>query len=370
MATYGPRRQDSNVYHPFFPTYRIKFIRKDRYVQKPITSKPLPYVHRRDEITGDPAKHQGDAPNHGVSSWARTNNSPGLNQALQRAYGKFKDACYDEQAQLAANWAERRQTVDMIADTAGTMRRAWQALRRGNLRDFKRALHLDPRGNPWSRPTDAAKIWLQYHFGWEPLVKDIHASVEILQSKGPSGLVKGRGSGIDEVQILGWNKWNQEFAGKHRYLMGANVRLTNGSLYRANALGLINPASVLWEVIPFSFLVDWFIPVGEFLNQWTDFVGLTFEDAFTTRSSRFQGKQWYVDNQGKTAIPQQNWGNCKSFYMSRVLGITKPWPYPKAFKGFSVTRGATAISLLLAVLKPGLALPQPKRSNQPYLKGY
>lgn len=370
MATYGPRTTVSQIQHPFVPVNRILRIEKRRYVQKPITEKPLPYYHQRDQIIGDPAKHTGDAPNHRASTDARVANSSGLEQAKQRAYGRFKDACYSEQAQVAANWAERRQTVDMIADNATTMRRAWQALRRGRLREFKRHLKLAPKGNYWSRPTDAAKIWLQYHFGWEPLVKDIYASIDILQSKGPSGLVQGRGTGRETRFVFGYNMWNYNITGKHRYLYGARVEVTNPNLHRATALGLTNPAAVLWEVIPFSFLVDWFIPVGEFLNQWTDFMGLTFTDAFTTRSSRFEGSQFYRSTDGSIGL-SNNEGYCKSFYMTRALGInySPQWPYPKAFKGFSVVRGATAISLLLAVLKPGVRLPQPPRSNLPFLKG-
>lgn len=370
MTTYGPRSSVSQVMHPFQPTKRLLRIEKRRYVQKPITDRPLPYLHRRDQILGDPAKHQGDAPNHQASVLARATSGSVLVNAKQRAYGKFKDACYSQQAQVAANWAERRQTVDMIADNANTMRKAWQALRRGRLREFKQHLRLDPRGNYWSRPTDAAKIWLQYHFGWEPLVKDIHASVEILQSKGPSGLVQGRGSAREELFVFKYNAWNYNIAGKHRYLYGAKVSVSNPNLHRATALGLTNPAAVLWEVIPFSFLVDWFIPVGEFLNQWTDFLGLTFEDAFTTRSSRYEGTQFYLNPDGTVSPSLQN-GYGKCLYLERQLGIvfSPMWPYPKAFKGFSVVRGATAISLLLAVLKPGVKLPQPRLSNLPFRKG-
>jgi hypothetical protein len=32
------------------------------------------------------------------------------------------------------------------------------------------------------------------------------------------------------------------------------------------SFGLLNPAAVAWELLPFSFVVDWFLPVGRYLE--------------------------------------------------------------------------------------------------------
>lgn len=365
MAYYVKPKQYTQVYHPNYPTKRIYYSTKVRAVQKPITSSPTPYERQACKITTDPYKHMGDAANHTAITMTVKAANWASNRALDRAYGKFKDAVYSQTAQVAANWAERRQTVDMIADDATTLRRAWQALRRGEFRRFKRILGITDRKNDryWSKPTDAAKLWLQYHFGWEPLVKDIYASVEILQSEGPSGPVVGKATvnapGNWGVLKSGW--YHECPVARYRYLLQARVRVSNPNLARASQLGLVNPVAVAWEVVPFSFLVDWFIPIGEFLNQWSDFLGLTFEDAFTTQSRIADVDDRYYNASG--VLVQYN-GFARSFGVYRSLGISKPWPYPKAFKGFSVTRGATAIALLVAVLKPGLQLPQPNRSRK------
>lgn len=341
---------------------RIYYNKRIRAVQKPITSSPVPYETQGCKILTDPYKHQGDAANHTAMTQTVKAANWASNRALDRAYSKFKDAVYSETAQTAANWAERRQTVDMIAGDCATMRRAWQALRRGDFRSFKRILGITDRKSDryWSKPTDAAKLWLQYHFGWEPLVKDIYSSVNILQSEGPSGLAVGRSTvnapGNWGVLKSGW--YHECTRAQHRYLLQARVRVSNPNLAKASQLGLINPVAVAWELIPFSFLVDWFVPIGNFLNQWSDFLGLTFEDAFTTQSRVAITDDRYYDASGKMTVYN---GLARSWGVYRTLGISKPWPYPKAFKGFSVTRGATAIALLIAVLKPGLQLPQPAR---------
>jgi hypothetical protein len=39
---------------------------------------------------------------------------------------------------------------------------------------------------------------------------------------------------------------------------------------------LINPLSIGWEVIPYSFVVDWFAPIGNTLSSLTATAGLDF----------------------------------------------------------------------------------------------
>jgi hypothetical protein len=47
-------------------------------------------------------------------------------------------------------------------------------------------------------------------------------------------------------------------------------------------MGVVNPLSIAWEVIPFSFVVDWFIPVGQVLEACTATMGLSFVDSWTS----------------------------------------------------------------------------------------
>ena len=50
--------------------------------------------------------------------------------------------------------------------------------------------------------------------------------------------------------------------------------------------GLVNPLSLGWELIPFSFVVDWCMPIGNFLEALTAHYGLTFDSGFTSVTCR------------------------------------------------------------------------------------
>jgi hypothetical protein len=48
--------------------------------------------------------------------------------------------------------------------------------------------------------------------------------------------------------------------------------------------GFTNPANVIWELVPFSFVVDWFIRIGDYLNACTKLDNLTVTSVSRTVS--------------------------------------------------------------------------------------
>jgi hypothetical protein len=57
-------------------------------------------------------------------------------------------------------------------------------------------------------------------------------------------------------------------------------------LKTASELGLTNPVEVLWELVPFSFVIDWALPIGSFISQFDASLGWTFVDGSITRAYR------------------------------------------------------------------------------------
>jgi len=363
MAIYGPKTKTFSKANPYYAPNRVWYQYQQWYTTKPRANVPLAYLLVRNWFEPQDWNADCDSPNANVTHYVEYPNAVDLTPgafgarenaaALNRCYDKFRAQVYTESAQTVVNVMERQQVVDAIKTDADVIRKAWRSLRRGDFRGFKRALGLSSRKgeSPWSKPEAAGSIWLQYHFGWEPLFQDIFNSVKILQSEYPSRTFTSRASAGGTYEYIVSNGWCYVVPSfRHRYLMQATVHCRNPNLHRANSLGLINPASVIWERVPFSFVVDWFWPIGSFLESWSDFVGLEFENAFTTRSSNATGSQWYAW-QGPPAAQYNSSLNCKAYKVERVLSITGPsFPYPKQFKGFSVTRGATAIALCVGAL--------------------
>ena len=124
--------------------------------------------------------------------------------------------------------------------------------------------------------------------------------------------------------------------------------ITNPNLLLANRLGLVNPLSVAWELVPFSFVVDWFSGVGNVLDGYTDLLGLSVVDTYSVRylRGRVTGSYYERFNPGNRC--ECLW---RAGYVRRSTSLSKPVAtYPKLSNfGHSITRAATAVSLLTAV---------------------
>lgn len=112
---------------------------------------------------------------------------------------------------------------------------------------------------------------------------------------------------------------------------------------------MINPVGIAWELVPFSFAVDWFIPVGKFLNSYTDLAGVDLIRAYTTFTDRCE-KLKVIDNPYDT--PDNNLRKGKGYRVQRQLGNpTIPGLFSRRGSGIqSITRGATAVALLVGFL--------------------
>lgn len=64
--------------------------------------------------------------------------------------------------------------------------------------------------------------------------------------------------------------------------MACNYKVTTPSLYELNRYGLLNPAALLWELQPLSFVADWFTGLGSFLQALSLGFGLRFQNGYQT----------------------------------------------------------------------------------------
>lgn len=338
MATFGPFLKTQDLLVGNYG-HRLHWKYQEWYIQKPITARPLPYVmYDCWSNGGTDAASWSYSPSH---HWDPTFRG----QVAKQAYDRLKDAIA-EPASLAVSIAERKQAFSMIESRCIQLYRFTRNLRRLRFGDAARDLGLSgPPKGVRRHGRDLGGAWLEYHLGWKPLIGDIHSGLDVLQRGLPPFRVRGRARGQKYKLIQDtWDLYYyQEQDLRVQYL--ASVTVSDPNLWRANQLGLINPAVVLWELVPFSFVVDWFLPVGDFLSQYTDFVGLTLSDSSTTYYSKHTDHALWKD--GRILPDQKKW----AINVARVLGINSPPLVVNRVTGLSPTRAATAVSLLLQQLR-------------------
>jgi hypothetical protein len=214
-----------------------------------------------------------------------------INLAQFAAFEKFKDKCGDS-AQLGASVAESKEAFSMIASRATKIYQAAKYLKRLELKNFAEELTLHDSSSKIRRKVqkfgnDLGATWLEYSYGWKPLIQDIYSAVKVLEGPLKEGVVRGNGTFQKKAKLLNFPTGSQLVSGTisitYRYQYGATVSITNPNLAAASQAGLINPIAPLWELVPFSFVVDWFTPVGNFLENFTFGLGLTFSKKWTAQ---------------------------------------------------------------------------------------
>lgn len=116
--------------------------------------------------------------------------------------------------------------------------------------------------------------WLALQYGWLPLIEDAHGAAEMLAHLLDTPLkmeVRVRrnagGYGTGKIPIPQYVGKYQLTRPKVHYIRSFKQII---AILRekdvAKLTGLMDPASIAWETLPWSFVVDWFIPIGNWLE--------------------------------------------------------------------------------------------------------
>ncbi len=197
------------------------------------------------------------------------------NKVVQNVRLKAKDTTFN----AAQAFAERAQTADLVSGALRRIAQAARDIRHGNPR---RGLErLGDYGDYAVKTLPDAILAFQY--GVKPLAQDIYGACAALDKAGIGVKIDTHRSQVKEdYKLTGENVEPSNPGNSHRshgsVFYGASARLDtvpgNAALQSAASLGLTNPALLAWELLPFSFVVDWAYPLGDYFSQLDGLVGL------------------------------------------------------------------------------------------------
>lgn len=221
-------------------------------------------------------------------------------------------------------------TSDMVVGRIGSLIRSVRALRRGDMRTVFRCLGATPRrgvklsDNRRLQAEDVSSAWLELQYGWLPLLNDVYEASQIMASTYdiPRG-IETKASKRHQASFVDWvpGDHNKRMKCVEQYrIIARHAEILDDS----HTLGLNDPASILWEMVPFSFVADWFIPIGTYLNvkEQLPNIKAEFEIQFKREYWRVLGYGWQaVSHQGQTTVVTEK-------YYSRQIASSLELPMP------------------------------------------
>jgi hypothetical protein len=226
-----------------------------------------------------------DMTHHGLIDWTAANlfNS---NDEI-RLINKLQDLTSGSDFNLGVALGELGDTLGLIGDTAGRLGLALGSARNGQFgkaADYlltgtarkPRARHPNFSQKHWSEGKGSAEAlasnWLELQYGWLPLLKDVeagaqmlahHLNVPVRQSYRVGIRKEITATRVSQVGFLSSQKAFGSGTKSHRRSIIARLEEA-GNI--PQLLGLTNPELVLWELVPYSFVADWFIPIGQWMS--------------------------------------------------------------------------------------------------------
>lgn len=234
----SPKGQKHVVPHPFNTTFQSYYDEVFRY-RFTSTGTGYPYTGTVRNMFGNPAF---------ASPWTASDDSYIIGK-LVRAI-----KAYDFNAAVTA--AESTQTLAHLTSTANRLSEGFGFLLRG---EAQKALVAWGKRPIRIHATSLSGAWLELQYAWRPLIGDTFNAAEALAYHlGVPFAQKYRAGGVRRSSDPMWE-------GERR--MSRNIiAIVTEDIPLMQRSGLLDPELIAWELLPYSFVADWFIPIGDWLE--------------------------------------------------------------------------------------------------------
>lgn len=203
----------------------------------------------------------------------------------------YSQACEDITAadyEVLAAIGELKETVSYLYSKLNAVAKILMSIRRGNFSFIKNWKNLSK-----------ADLWLEARYAIRPLYYDIQSIISALRNDGKLKFTLSKSRCKNDAYTdqrsfsFSSDGWKYDVVGTYQ----CNVRGKGGAYARlamdlefAYKYGTLNIASSAWELVPYSFIVDWFFSVSSFIaglnpnpiyTVENGFVSINAEDLFS-----------------------------------------------------------------------------------------
>lgn len=267
--------------------------------------------------------------------------NPIVQESLNRARIEALMRLGDMKLNVMVSLAEAVKSFDMISDRAIKIASALRSIRRGNFKLAAKHLGL-------TSTKGLSQNYLEFNYGWKPLVSDIVGGVQLLnQQLNPVHIVSGRRTIFaDKTYQPDGYGYEGRIYNKMRATCCISGVLDDKYERITSQSGINNPLLLGWELIPYSFVTDWILPVGDYLQAMQAPAGLRFLSGWESVTVETNARLIKPRPIGWSV--ERPWGfEVSGFTFQRVKLETWPKPLPTYVKSpFSTKNGLNAIALI------------------------
>lgn len=277
------------------------------------------------------------------------------------------------EASLFETLAELDKTFKFLASTIFRAIRIFRAARRLDYKYLRREISAK----------QLADRYMELRYGLRPLIYDIKNIKNTLRFSKFNDRYTFRGSQNDSTYEVVTRQSDQSSGARTRFY---TKRLEKRVSVRAGVLtaieadsppsiwGMDQPVETLWELIPFSFIADWFFNIGQTLASWTPNFGTKTLGSWCTITTKLYGTETLDYTQINTtpywdrnylvdAVHTETTSNCYT-EAEMVTKVRQPNPKRAIFPTFTVNLDLLKILDLAIIAKSIFSGKNPRRSKK------
>lgn len=280
------------------------------------------------------------------------------NNALKDLYSKIQSSDLN----LMLTVGERRESARMLENVVRAAGRI-----KTHVRAIGKQLIRKLRKDSTNPSLTAANLWLQYKYGWLPFYNDIYEATKWHFHLFSEMQFRGKSRRKVEWRTNSSNVWvpniKNVYTHKCQYLVIVEVGIANTDAYNLSRITSLNPLSLSWELMPFSFVVDWLVDIGGYLELMERSLGtgLSFKRGMVTQINHvthtveaapafsermfYQGGGWYMYESFESRL-----NKCQREQITKTRSILSGFPRPNV-PVFQVNMGAQRVISAAALVR-------------------
>lgn len=211
-----------------------------------------------------------------------------------------------------------------------------------------------------------AQEWLRFQFGIKPLMSDAYAACILIQNGMQAPVAAKVKVVVDDTSFQLPPDLSYRFhSGKVR--RGVEIQyyytVSNKAGFDAWRYGLTSPLSIAWELMSYSFVVDWFLHLGNFIRGLEGPIGLSLADGYRTTflNNNILIEENPLPNEYGKQIPGTDWlrhveiNNRRTWVRTKAMNrevfnhLAIPMPYLSL--GLNLNQAISGIALIASRLK-------------------
>lgn len=263
--------------------------------------------------------------------------------------------------QVVVDLAESASTINMLRASNSLGGRVSEVLDiiHGEIKSEKRYFMRHDKRDRTQKILDfATSRWLEYRYGWYPAVSSVYSALDILHKENLERrrtiIGRSRSVTIEEDRYTVSNFFGGSVQGLYKTSKTERCRVVV-EMY-APGSGIwdwtsLSPSVIAWELLPLSFVADWFVTVGDslsYLENW-----LLWKNQFISGYVSYTGKgteEWLLSgtsSNGYYSTTYKQSGTIESSFKNRIVLTELPLPFaPRVKVNLNAHRLLDSVSLI------------------------